>query len=263
MDDLQSLGQLLTQAIFFVFLGGLVYLVTRWLKFQYMPWPYPNPRQSAWVAIGTAFLPLFLFGLFSLASAPDAAQAAETPVNMELKKSPAIVMIQLIGYLILFSPVLIAMKVRNESWQSAGVTSNNLGKSILLGCLLGLISIVTCGPCLAGILGGMMNMNHFWAFLQDTVVGFSEEFAFRGYLQTRLGAWLGRWQGWLVASVMMALIHIPQRIYMSGFDATTAFLSSAYLIPISLIMGFVMLRTGNIVAPGIFHTFSDWVGVFM
>lgn len=169
----------------------------------------------------------------------------------------------MIAFLILLSRVLIAMKVRKESWQSAGVTKNNLGKSILLGCLLGIITIVTCGPCLTGILGGVMNMNHFWAFLQYMVVGFSEEFAFRGYLQTRLVAWLGRWQGWLLASVMMALIHIAQRVYILGFDATTALLSSAALIPISLFMGFVMLRTENIVAPAISHTFADWVGVFM
>ena len=255
--------QLLTQTIFLVCLGVLVYLVTRWLQFQHIPWPYPNPRQSALVAIGTAFLPLFVFGLISLASAPDTAEAIEAPISIELKKSPGIVISQLIGYLILFSPVLIAMKVRNESWQSAGVTTNNLGKSTLLGCLLGLITIVTCSPCVTEILGGAMNMNHFWAFLQYTVVGFSEEFAFRGYLQTRLCAWLGRWQGWLIASVMMGLIHIPQRIYMSGFDATTALLASVALIPISLFMGFVMLRTENIVAPAISHTFADWVGVFM
>jgi len=263
MNDLRPLQELLTQTIFLVCLGVLVYLVTRWLRFQYTSWPYPDPRKSALVAIGTAFLPLFLFGLFSLTSAPDVAEAVATPVSLELKKSPSIVINQLVGYLILFSPVLIAMKVRKESWQSAGVTRDNLGKSILLGSLLGLIIIVTCGPCLTGILGGVMNMNHFWAFIQYAVVGFSEEFAFRGYLQTRLCAWLGRWQGWLVASVMMALIHIPQRIYMSGLDATTALLSSAALIPISLFMGFVMLRSENIVAPAISHTFADWVGVFM
>lgn len=263
MNDLQSLGQFLTQAIFLVCEGIFIYFVTRWLKFRYLPWSYPNPRQSAWVAIGTAFLPLFLLGLFSLASAPAAGEAVETPVSLELKESPSTVINGLIAYLIVLNPVLIAMKLRKESWQSAGVTRNNLGKSILLGCLLGLITIVTYRPCVTGILSGVMNMNHFWAFLQYTVVGFSEEFAFRGYLQTRLAAWLGRWQGWLVASVMMALIHIAQRVYMSGFDATTAFLSSAYLIPISLSMGFVMLRTENIVAPAISHTFADWVGTFM
>lgn len=91
MNDLQ---QLLTQTIFLVCVGILVYFVTRWLKFQYIPWPYPNPRQSAWVAIGTAFLPLFLFGLMSLASAPDTAEAVAKPVSMELKESPSTVINQ-------------------------------------------------------------------------------------------------------------------------------------------------------------------------
>jgi membrane protease YdiL (CAAX protease family) len=256
MNDVAPLQQLLTQAVFYVCLGVLVYFVTRWLKFQYIPWPYPNSWQSALVAIGTAFLPLFLLSLISLASAPE---AAATPVSTGLKKPPFLVIVQLIGYLILFSPVLMAMKIRKESWQSAGVTRNNLGKSILLGCLLVLISILTCGPCMTGIRAGL-NRNHFWAFWQFAVVGFSEEFAFRGYLQTRLCAWLGRWQGWLAASVMMALLHIPQRVVMSGLDGTTAFLSAASLIPISLWMGFLMLRTDNIVAPAILHTFADWFG---
>lgn len=259
MNALPSSQQLLTQAIFFICMGILVYFVTRWLKFRYLPWPYPNPRQSAWVAIGTAVLPLFLLMLISLASAPE---VPETPASTELKKSPSIVITQLILYLMLLSPVLLAMKARKESWQSAGVTTNNLGKSILVGCLLSLIGIVTCGPCMTGMLAGL-NMNHFWAFWQFVVVGFSEEFSFRGYLQTRLCAWLGRWQGWLLASVLMALVHISQRILGLGFDATTAFLSSAYLIPISLIMGYVMLRTENIVAPAIYHTFADWVGTLM
>ncbi|MDX9851718.1 MAG: hypothetical protein RBT01_14510 [Anaerolineaceae bacterium] len=38
-----------------------------------------------------------------------------------------------------------------------------------------------------------------------------------------------------------------------------ALLSSAALIPISLFVGFVMLRTGNIVAPGLAHTFANWI----
>jgi membrane protease YdiL (CAAX protease family) len=262
MNDVAPLQQLLTQAVFYVCLGVLVYFVTRWLKFQYIPWPYPNSWQSALVAIGTAFLPLFLLSLISLASAPDPGEAVQTPVSMELKKSPFLVITQFILYFILFSPILMAMKIRKESWQSAGVTRNNLGKSILLGCLLVLISILTCGPCMTGIRAGL-TMNHFWAFWQFAAVGFWEEFGFRGYLQTRLCAWLGRWQGWLAASVMMALIHIPHRVMMSGFDATTAFLSAASLIPISLWMGFLMLRTDNIAAPAISHTFADWFGTLM
>jgi membrane protease YdiL (CAAX protease family) len=186
MNDLPSSQQLLTQMIFLFCEGIFVYFVTRWLKFRYMPWPYPNPRQSAWVAMGTAILPFFLFGLISLASAPA---VAETSVSTEFRTSPSSVINELIAWLILLSPVLIAMRVRKESWQSAGVTRNNLGKSILLGCLLSLIVIVGCGECMTGMLRGL-NLDHLWAFLYYTVVGFSEEFGFRGYLQTRLCAWL-------------------------------------------------------------------------
>jgi membrane protease YdiL (CAAX protease family) len=47
-----------------------------------------------------------------------------------------------------------------------------------------------------------------------------------------------------------------------GLNPLAALVSSASLLPISLLMGYVLLRTENIVAPAIFHTFADWVGIF-
>jgi len=38
-----------------------------------------------------------------------------------------------------------------------------------------------------------------------------------------------------------------------------AFADSAALIPVSLLMGFIMLRTRNLIASGLFHTFANWV----
>jgi membrane protease YdiL (CAAX protease family) len=92
------------------------------------------------------------------------------------------------------------------------------------------------------------------------VVGFAEEFAFRGYLQTRLVAWLGRWPGWVLASVLMALAHAVQRLTVGGMPPLDALSSSASLIPISLFLGYVMLRTENVVAPGLAPIFADWAG---
>ena len=40
--------------------------------------------------------------------------------------------------------------------------------------------------------------------------------------------------------------------YVDAIAATSA------LLPVSLLMGFVMLRVGNVVAPGLFHTFANW-----
>jgi membrane protease YdiL (CAAX protease family) len=74
--------------------------------------------------------------------------------------------------------------------------------------------------------------------------------------------WIGKWQGWILTSILMALIHIPQRMAL-GLSPLEALISSASLIPISLIMGYIMIKTENIVAPGIGHTFANWANVLM
>jgi membrane protease YdiL (CAAX protease family) len=61
----------------------------------------------------------------------------------------------------------------------------------------------------------------------------------------------------------MALIHIPQRMAITGLPPKEAFISAVSLIPISLMMGYIMIKTENIVAPGIYHTFANWVNVLM
>ncbi len=121
------------------------------------------------------------------------------------------------------------------------------------------MSILTSGG--APLLARGLTANQLWALPYFAVVGFGEEFLFRGYLQTRLVAWLGQWSGWLLASIVMAMMHIGQRVASMGLTSPEAVISSALLVPISLFMGYVMLRTGNIVAPGICHTFANWVGV--
>ena len=57
----------------------------------------------------------------------------------------------------------------------------------------------------------------------------------------------------------MALAHIVQRITMQGLSPLEALVSSALLIPVSLLLGYVMLQTENVIAPAVFHTFLDWV----
>lgn len=258
MDAVPSLQQLLTQTIGLFVIGVVVYLMTRWLRFQRELWTFPNPRQSALVALAVTTMPWFIIFVFAVLRTSG---GAATEIEAEIKYSPGNVFNQFIVYLFLFSPVLIAMKVRSEPPKSAGLTKTDLGKSVLVGVLIGFVAIVTCSECLQGIAAGL-NSSHLWAFLQFSVVGFCEEFGYRGYLQTRLVAWLGGWQGWLLASITMALIHIGGRVLIAGHDALTAFLSSAMLIPISLLMGYVMLRTENVIAPAILHTIADWVGIF-
>ena len=259
MDTLPTIPDFLIQTLGLLVFGVVVYFLTRWLKFKYESWNFKNPGQSALIALGVTVLPMMTIMIFALSRASN---GAGTYVDVEVRHSPSSVVSQLIVYILLFSPVFIAMKVRNESWKSAGVTGTNLGKSVLVGFILGMLAIVTCDTCVQGIVTGL-KISHFWAFLHFSVVGFGEEFGYRGYLQTRLIAWVGRWQGWLLTSILMAMVHVSGRLLVGGLDVLSALLSSAMLITISLLMGYIMLRTENFVAPAFLHTVADWVNVFM
>jgi membrane protease YdiL (CAAX protease family) len=58
----------------------------------------------------------------------------------------------------------------------------------------------------------------------------------------------------------VALAHVVQRITRNSISALEALISLAGLIPIGLFLGYVMLRTENIVTTGLVHTLADWVG---
>ncbi|MFI5253755.1 MAG: CPBP family intramembrane glutamic endopeptidase [Bacteroidota bacterium] len=144
-----------------------------------------------------------------------------------------------------------------------GISSINLKGSILLAFSISVLSILIGIFTSAGGVSGLiahLRTDHAWAFLMYAVVGFSEEFLFRGYLQTRLVSWIGKWQGLLIASVIMALYHVPQRLGAEGLSFSDSLVSSVSLIPISLFAGYMMLRTQNLLAPAIFHTFANWIG---
>jgi len=53
---------------------------------------------------------------------------------------------------------------------------------------------------------------------------------------------------------------VVQRITRYNMSPLEPLTGSADLIPISLFLGYVMLRTENIVTPTLAHTFADWVG---
>ncbi len=167
---------------------------------------------------------------------------------------------QLFIAIIASAPILLAMRWRRDSAASVGLLRGNLGRSLLMGTALSLVAV---GWRIAVDLRGQplpgLESLHLWAFLQFAIVGFSEEFAFRGYLQPRLVTWLGRWAGWMSASLLMAFAHIVHHLA-AGLSLPDAFAACASLVPISMLLGYIMLRTGNVAGPALFHTFVNWAG---
>ena len=61
----------------------------------------------------------------------------------------------------------------------------------------------------------------------------------------------------MLASTIMAVAHFPLRMIIEGKTLSDAFFDSLVLIPVSLFFGYLMLRTKNVLAPAIIHTFTN------
>jgi len=249
------------QCLGFLLVGAAVSILTRLLHIQTQPWPFARPPTAALgglAAVSVGWLAVTL--LFLALTPPDGTLKQTTnPRSYELSD----VVGQAVTVLLLLGPALLAMRSQREPWASVGVSRCNLGGSLTVGAFVALLAIVSIffdSQRDPGQVIARLGSKHLWALLQYAVVGFGEELAFRGYLQTRLVAWLGGAPGCVLASILMALAHIGQRLTVGGMSFPDALASSASLIPISLFLGYVMLRTGNIVAPALAHTFADWVG---
>jgi membrane protease YdiL (CAAX protease family) len=261
MHIIDTLVQTGAQSLALLVAGIIVYGMTRLLRFRYRAWPFANVRSAAGWGLGALALGWAVVSILFFARA--AWEGPQQVVAGQRVYGSNDVIGQVVIALAAFGPAVVVMRWRREPWASARVGRHNLGKSLLVG---GLLSLLIVAASTFGVEGGSgqavtrLGSNHLWALLHYAIVGFSEEFAFRGLLQTRLASWLGRWWGWLLAAVLMALAHVVQRMTVWGLSPLEALLSSASLIPISLFQGYVLLRTENLVAPGLAHTFVNWVG---
>lgn len=242
--------------------GALVYYLAKILQIKYHGFETSNPKKSALYAIAAVTMSTCMItGLMILSNLNNASQVASSVQTYNL----GIVINSALSWLILLSPVLIMKKIRKETWATTGVSNHNLKESILIGAILGiitLVSVIIYSSTSISVIRGNLNLNAFWALLNFAVAGFAEEFMYRGYLQIHLMEWIGKWKGLIVTSIVMALMHIPQRMAF-GLSPNEAIISAVLLIPMSLIMGYTMIKTENILAPGIYHTFYNWINVLL
>lgn len=170
-----------------------------------------------------------------------------------------ILLIQSSFYFLLTAIVILAVLQKKESLQTIGITKINLIKSCILGILLGIIFFVVYRSLLkTNNIIYIISIASLISFIKYIIVGFSEEIIFRGYFQTRLIAWLGTTKGCLITAIIFSFYHLPVNLIFKGMDMQSAFLSCVNLIPLSLVLGYIMIKTKNIITVSILHTFIDW-----
>lgn len=240
-------------------MGYFVYFFTDGITFTHEEHQFSDVRRSALNALIAIFIGwVAISGLFLLFSTMGISGGKHREFGLWD------VIRQIMLDCLFFGPALLVLRRRHETLSSAGITKRNLGKSALLGIILSafifLFNIIMKRYSTAGVLRSI-SPSDVWAFITFLVVGIGEEFGFRGYLQTRLMLWLGTTWGWVIASTLMAIGHVIQRITIMGMSGTDALVSSLSLIPISLLFGYILLRTESVVAGTILHAFIDWSSV--
>ena len=163
---------------------------------------------------------------------------------------------QAFGVGLIFSPLWIVLAARKQSFQSLGFHRHNLGKS------LGLVVLFFASKILFEVIVHHKHIRpqgeYIWGVFYFLSVGFGEEALFRGYFQTHLGNWIGKWKGLFIASLAFALVHVPHRLMMEGLSFPTALLFSILsTLPGALFLGWIFLVTKNISAPILIHALIE------
>lgn len=227
----------------------LVYVLSRALKLAPRPIALDHPRREVLVAV------LVVVATYAAVTASNLVPVAGTSPSMEVAVL-ALAMWTALGLAI----VLVAARATHQSWTSLGLSRQALPRMVVLGLVLGVIDVIAVGLLYpgAGVPGAATLILGFAAY---TMVGFSEETVYRGYLQTRFEAKWGTWVGLTVATVVFTFAHFPGSYVLYSGSVPDALLSALGRIGSGLLLGYFYVRSRNVVPGAIFHTLNNWAFV--
>ncbi len=88
-------------------------------------------------------------------------------------------------------------------------------------------------------------------------ISLAEETIFRGYIQLRLTWWLGEWVGIGLTAVLFALWHVPA--WLNRVPLETGLLMTGLTLIHGLVLGWIMSKSKNVIAPALYRSISLWM----
>jgi len=235
----------------------LIYILSRALKLRPAPITIAGPkREFVLASIVTVALFLVVFGWRTLTHA----------FQLFDERSPFVIgPFDILWRAFLdgmcFIVIIIAMKSTGQKLGSIGISRNNVGRMLALGLASSAIYLVLTS-LLAPSLGGKLasiSPELAYGFVLFALVGFSEEILWRGYIQTRLAAYIGKVKGFVMTSLLFTVLwHFPGQFFLQSGAVLDAFANTFTVLAPSLLFGYLMLRSQNVLPSSIFHLFWDW-----
>ena len=220
---------------------AVIWLASLSKRFKAKPLGFVYPRREGYVSLGLFVLIMALaFYYYSTAAKPA------DPMGVLWQR------LTLAGISAL--PFILALLVRGQPLRSAGWGRDMLGPSFRVGLALAFLTIFLRGKIYSLINGvSPVEIN---ALLAISVISLLEETIFRGYLQLRLSSWLGPRWGWLLTVVLFVLWQVP---FVVANPANMPVILGMAAVQ-GLILGWLALKSGSVVAGILYRTISAWAG---
>jgi len=160
---------------------------------------------------------------------------------------------QLILALLALGITAIALFYRQQPLLSAGWgRKQNLSIGLRLGIMLSFLVIFLRGK-IGTIINGV-SPDEGMALVLLLAISLAEESVFRGYLQLRFSSWNPKY-GWLLTAGLFVLWRLPLLV-LRGEDAWIALV---LLAAQSVLLGWIMKKSGHVAAPALYRTISEWL----
>ncbi len=174
-------------------------------------------------------------------------------LNLEISTLNGITVSKLIEDLFIIFSIIVLIKISRDDMASIFLTKGNLR----LGLIIGLISFVVL--FLLSVLqatGQNMSLAKFISFAPSLLIisladGFMEELLFRGLFLKRFEPFLGAGLANVLTAVIYSLVHLQ----VTFTQNLLLFLIATFLL--GLLWGYMMQKTGSILAPALFHAGVD------
>lgn len=148
-------------------------------------------------------------------------------------------------------PLLIVYLIERNDYRSVGLVVERKDR-------LKYLCYVIAGLFIPGLIIGFDREIFGSLFQQLIAIGVAEEVFWRGYLQARLSAWLGKYKGWVITSLLFGFGHL---VSLYSHPGITPEIGDLMLLGQTtaggFILGLIFLRAKSIIPGAIFHVFGN------
>ena len=150
---------------------------------------------------------------------------------------------------------LVALATRRQPILSIGWKPALIRPGLEMGAALAILTVFLHNRVMAVLSGISGDAGR--GLLIALGISLCEETIFRGYIQLRLGSWLGRWQGVLLTAALFAIWHLPA--WLNHLPTTTLLTLLGLTFIQGLVLGWVMEKGKSVAAPALYRTLSIWM----